>query len=262
MIGIFDSGIGGLTVVRALKALRPDLSFVYLGDTARTPYGTKSPETIRRYSEEAAGFLAKKGARAVIIACNTASSLATGHLREKFPGLPVFEVVAPAVEAALSASKNGRIGVIGTRATIGSGIYEQRLRAGRRDVEVFSRPAPLLVSLVEEGWIDTPETSAIVGKYVAPLREEEIDTLILGCTHYPLLKRTIAERLGPQVRLIDSAEAAAKAFCATIETDAALDAVLQKKGRTSFFVTDPTPLFAALGSEWLGAEIAVSAVKL
>ena len=259
MIGIFDSGIGGLTVVRALKALRPDLSFVYLGDTARTPYGTKSPETIRRYSEEAAGFLIKKGARAIIIACNTASSLAADHLREKFPGAPVFEVVAPAVEAALSASKNGRIGVIGTRATIASGIYEQRLRSGRRDIEVFSRPAPLLVSLVEEGWIDTPETSSIVGKYVAPLREEGIDALILGCTHYPLLKKAIQKFLGRGVRLVDSAEETARDVAAVLKKKSL--GRERGKGSPSFFVTDAPERFIKVGQRFLGEKVE-SAVRI
>lgn len=262
MIGIFDSGIGGLTVVRALRARRPDLPFVYLGDTARAPYGTKSPETIRRYAEECARFLIGRGAKAVVIACNTASSLAAEHLRARFPGTPVFEVIAPAVAAALAATRNGKIGVIGTRATVGSGVYEKKLKAENQKLEIFSSPAPLLVSLVEENWIREPETAAIVGKYLAPLAEKGIDALILGCTHYPILKEVIAARLGPGVALVDSAEAVAEAFYATLEREPSLRELLAGGGNSSFFVTDPTPAFAALGSEWLGLPVAVERASL
>lgn len=262
MIGIFDSGVGGLTVVRALKQSRPDLPFVYLGDTARTPYGTKSRETIQRYSEEAARFLKSKGAKAVVIACNTASSLGTEHLNKAFPKTPFFEVISPAVAAAASATKNGRIGVIGTRATIASGIYERQLKGMDENVSVHSVAAPLLVSLVEEGWTKTPEAASIVSKYLAPLRNEEIDTLILGCTHYPILKEVIAERAGPEVRLVDSAEASAKVFCATIEEDASLMSKLDTKGASSFFVTDTTPNFTELASEWLGEPVTATQITL
>jgi len=269
MIGIFDSGVGGLTVVRALKRVRPDLSFVYLGDTARTPYGTKSRETIQRYSEEATRFLASKGAKAVIIACNTASSLATEHLRKTFPKMPFFEVITPAVASALGATKNGQVGIIGTRATIGSGVYERYLKNADEGLGVHSVAAPLLVSLVEEGWTKTPEAAAIVGKYIGPLRNEGIDTLILGCTHYPILKDIIAERMGPEVRLVDSAEAAVKAFCATIEGDAtpsggqaSLMSKLDTRGGSSFFVTDMTSNFTDLASEWLGESVTASKIEL
>lgn len=255
MIGIFDSGVGGLTVVRALLAARPDLSFVYLGDTARTPYGNKSAETVRAYSEEAVGFLRKKGVKAVIVACNTASSVAIGHLRTVFSDMPFFEVISPAVVEALRKTLSGKIGVIGTRATIASGIYEKRLKEACSEFEVQSRPAPLLVPFVEEGWIDAPETAAVVGKYVAPFRDLDIDTLILGCTHYPMLAPVIAERVGEGVRLVDSAEAAASAFCATIDAEPSLDDRLDKRGHSLFYVTDITPSFARLASEWLGREI-------
>ena len=262
MIGLFDSGIGGLTVVRALRAARPELSYVYLGDTARTPYGPKSPETIRRYSEEAVDFLKAKGAKAIIIACNTASSLAAEHLRARHPELPIFEVVGPAVRMAARASTKKKIGLIGTRATVASGIYERRLKELDPAIEVVARPAPLLVSLVEEGWIDQPETATIVGKYLAPIRESEVDALILGCTHYPILKDAIARAMGESVKLVDSAEAVAQEFCATLERDAALAASLAKDGRASYFTTDPTPAFSELGARWLGTEIVVSHATL
>jgi len=257
MIGIFDSGIGGLTVVRALRAARPDLSYLYLGDTARAPYGTKSPETIRRYAEDCTDFLLSKGAKAVVIACNTASSLASEHLRARHPGLPIFEVVGPAVRAALAASKTKRVGLIGTRATVGSGVYEKMLKAADPSVEVVARHAQLLISLVEEGWVDSPETSSIVAKYVGPIREASVDALILGCTHFPILKALIASAMGEGVALVDSAEAVVAEFRATLEADAAFEASLDRSGSASYYVTDPTPAFSEIGSAWIGAPLDV-----
>ncbi len=262
MIGLFDSGIGGLTVVRALRAARPDLSYVYVGDTARAPYGTKSPETIRRYAEEAAAFLKAKGAKAIIIACNTASSLAAEHLREAHPELPIFEVVGPAVRMAQRVSAKKKIGLIGTRATVASGIYERRLKELDPSIEIVAKAAPLLVSLVEEGWIDQPETATIVGKYLASIREAEVDALILGCTHYPILKDLIAKTMGESVKLVDSAEGVVAEFCATLERDPSFAASLDTSGRTAHFVTDPTPAFSTLGSRWLGTDIVVSQIHL
>ena len=255
MIGLFDSGIGGLTVVRALRDARPDLSYVYLGDTARTPYGGKSPETIRRYAEEAADFLLGQGAKTIIIACNTASALAAEHLRARHPGLPIFEVVGPAVRAAVRASARKKIGLIATRATVGSGVYETRLKEADPAIEVVARAAPLLVSLVEENWIDQPETASIVAKYLAPIRQAEVDALILGCTHYPILKDRIAAAMGEEVALIDSAEAVVREFCATLGKNPALSASLETRGTASYFVTDPAPAFETLGSAWLGAPV-------
>jgi len=262
MIGIFDSGIGGLTVVRALRAARPDLSYVYLGDTARAPYGTKSPETIRRYAEDCVDFLLAKGAKAIVIACNTASSLASEHLRARHPGLPIFEVVGPAVRAALAASKKKYIGLIGTRATVGSGVYEKMLKAADPSVEVVARHAQLLIALVEEGWVDAPETASVVAKYIAPIREASVDALILGCTHFPILKGVIGGAMGEGVALIDSAEAVVAEFRATLEADAALEASLDRGGSASYFVSDPTPAFAEIGAAWLGAPLDVQTADI
>lgn len=262
MIGIFDSGIGGLTVVRALRAARPDLSYVYLGDTARAPYGTKSPETIRRYAEDCADFLISKGAKAIIIACNTASSLASEHLRARHPELPIFEVVGPAVRAALASSKKKRVGLIGTRATVGSGVYEKMLKAADPSVDVIARHAQLLISFVEEGWVDAPETSSIVETYVAPVREADVDALILGCTHFPILKSLITSAMGEGVALIDSAEAVVAEFRATLEADTALEASLDRSGSAAYYVTDPTPAFAQIGSAWLGTLIEVHKAEI
>ncbi len=262
MIGLFDSGIGGLTVVRALREARPELSYVYLGDTARTPYGGKSPETIRRYAEEAADFLIAQGAKAIIIACNTASALAADHLRARHEGLPIFEVVGPAVRAAVRATRKKKIGLIATRATVASGVYAARLGEIDPAIEVVARPAPLLVSLVEENWIDQPETAAIVAKYLAPIRQAEVDALILGCTHYPILKGRVAAAMGEGVVLIDSAEAVVGEFCATLLEDPALEASLDKNGRAVYFVTDPAPSFETVGSAWIGSPVVARTVRL
>lgn len=208
MIGVFDSGIGGLTVVRELMALLPEQEILYLGDTARTPYGSKSRDTIVQYSLNNAQFLAQRGADIIVIACNTASSYAYDALCTKFQ-IPVFEVIGPGARLALQCSRKMRIGVIGTRATISSGCYEEKIAQMQPDADVVTTPCPLLVPLVEEGWLNKPETAMIVRKYLAPLKNRQIDTLILGCTHYPVLRRIIQRKIGTRVRLVDSAEAVA-----------------------------------------------------
>lgn len=208
MIGVFDSGIGGLTVVRELMRLIPGQEIIYLGDTARTPYGSKSRDTIVQYSLNNAEFLVRRGADIIVIACNTASSYAYEAVRSKLH-IPVFEVIGPGARRALQCSRNSRIGVIGTRATIASGGYEERIAQIKPDAKVVAAPCPLLVPLVEEGWVNKPETAMIVRKYLAPLKNRQIDTLILGCTHYPVLSRLIQRKIGARVCLVDSAEAVA-----------------------------------------------------
>ena len=203
MIGIFDSGIGGMTVARAVEQLMPGYPLLYFGDIARTPYGTKSPETIIEYSLRNTEFLLSKGASLIIIACNTASSVATDRLHSEFR-VPIIEVVTPAARQAAAMSKTGRIGVIGTKATVRSDIYNRIITELRPDFKVFSQACPLLVPLVEEGWMDKRETKMILRKYLKPLCDSQIDTLVLGCTHYPLLKELIQARIGKKVRLIDS----------------------------------------------------------
>ncbi len=208
MIGVFDSGIGGLTVVRALMDQLPREDIIYLGDTARTPYGSKSPHTIVKYSLNNTDFLVRHGAAMIVIACNTASSHAHEAVRDHYQ-LPVFEVIDPGARLAVTRSRNQRIGVIGTRATISSGIYEKRIKAHAPDAYVYQSPSPLLVPLVEEGWFNKPETAMIVRKYLMPLKTRQIDTLILGCTHYPVLRELIQRKIGRKVTLVDSAEAIA-----------------------------------------------------
>ncbi len=203
MIGIFDSGVGGMTVAHAVEQLLPEYSLVYYGDIARTPYGPKSPKTIIDYSIRNTDFLLDKGAELIIIACNSASSVATETLRKHFQ-VPIIEVVTPAAKCAIETSKNGQIGIIGTRATVKSGIYPKTITTERPDFKVYQAACPLLVPLVEEGWLNKRETKMILRRYLHPLKDKQIDTLVLGCTHYPLLKDLIQARIGKRVKLIDS----------------------------------------------------------
>ena len=204
-IGVFDSGVGGLTVVRAVRAALPEEDILYLGDTARLPYGSKSPETVARYSITCAKFLAEHDVKVLLIACNTASAHALPVLREETP-VPVIGVIDAGARAAHHASESGRIGVIGTAGTVASGAYDRAVRALRPAVEVFAQACPLFVPLVEEGLAEHEAARLIARDYLAPLHDVRIDTLVLGCTHYPAMRRMIGEVMGPGVRLIDSGE--------------------------------------------------------
>lgn len=204
-IGVFDSGIGGLTVVSALRSLLPNESIFYLGDTARVPYGGKSAATVQRYSLEIASILLEEQAKTVVVACNTASALALPQLSESVP-VTVTGVILPGAQAAIAATKSGHIGVIGTRATIKSGAYERALRSINGEIQVTARPCPLLVPLIEEGWLENPITDKIILQYLDPLLKEGVDTLVLGCTHYPLLRPAMARLLGDTITLVDSAQ--------------------------------------------------------
>jgi len=208
-IGVFDSGIGGLTVVKALSDRLPNETIVYLGDTARVPYGPKSPETVQRYALELTHMLMQKDAKALVVACNTVSSVALPLLTRKF-SVPVIGVIEPGTRAALQATRNQHVGVIGTRATIRSGAYEKVLRATDNNVRVSSRACPLLVPLIEEGLLEDDVTDRVIARYLEPLLADRIDTLVLGCTHYPLLSPAIARALGGEITIVDSA-----ANCAT-----------------------------------------------
>jgi glutamate racemase len=208
-IGVFDSGIGGLTVMAALKRRLPNERIIYLGDTARVPYGTKSPITIQRYSLQVADFLLERSVKILVVACNTASAWAIGKLREHSP-VPVFDVIEPGCRAAAEASGGGRIGVIGTSATIRSEAYPSCIRKLRPEANITSRACPLFVPLVEEGWLDTAVTRMVIEQYLKPVAESRIDTLVLGCTHYPLLAPAISEFMGSDVQLISSSEATAE----------------------------------------------------
>jgi len=207
-IGVFDSGVGGLTVFRAVERVLPGESLIYLGDTARVPYGTKSPETVARYTLQATRFLRRHRIKLLIVACNTASSVALSGLAEE-AAVPVVGVIRPGARCAVERSESGRIGVIGTRATIDSGAYPAAIRDLRADAEVHSLACPLFVPLAEEGWDGAGVVQQVAQRYLEPLRAAEIDTLVLGCTHYPLLREAIGQVMGRSVQLVDSAEAIA-----------------------------------------------------
>jgi glutamate racemase len=207
--GIFDSGVGGLTVVRAFHDLLPKESIIYLGDTARVPYGNKSKDTVIRFSREISQFLLSKEVKAIVVACNTASAHALSSLKQEF-SIPVFGVIEPGVQAALSATRQGRIGIIGTTGTIKSAAYQNALLTARPDLHLVAEATPLLVPLIEEDWLKQSATRLVLEEYLKPFREAQIDTLVLACTHYPLLKPLLQELLGTGVRLVDSAESCAR----------------------------------------------------
>jgi glutamate racemase len=242
MIGVFDSGIGGLTVVRALLDLLPDQNITYLGDTARTPYGNKSPQTIIKYALNNTRFLLSQGADIVVIACNTASSYASEAVQKYFQ-VPIYEAIGPGAQLAVSRSRHLRIGVIGTRATVASGVYEHKILQLQPAAKVYSAVCPLLVPLVEEGWLDKPETAMIVRKYLHPLKTRQIDTLILGCTHYPVLRQVIQRKIGKQVAIVDSAAAIAMQVHAHLPKLPAFERNGFKKGVCRIFVTDTADQF-------------------
>ncbi len=261
MIGIFDSGIGGLTVVRAIMDELPGYDIMYFGDTARTPYGTKSGKTVIEYSIQNTEFLVKQGANMIVMACNTASSVATETLKERF-NLPIYEVITPAVTRSLKETKKSVIGVIGTRATITSGIYEKKIKEQNPDARVYSAACPLLVPLVEEGWLSKPETRMIVKKYLLPLKTRQIDTLILGCTHYPLLKPIIQHKIGKRVRVISSSTAVAEQIRGFISSSPEIDRKLSKNGQSEFYVSDLTPQFEKTAKSVIRQPIHLNHVSL
>ena len=254
MLGIFDSGIGGLTVVKELLRRAPDASFVYLGDTARTPYGTKGKETIIRYALDDAAFLISHGAEAIIVACNTVSAHALPALREAYPSLQIFDVLSPAIHAAITSSPK-HVGVIGTSATIRSGAYEAALHQARPDLKVTSVACPLFVPLVEEGWIDDDVTRQVIARYLAPLKTIGVDTLILGCTHYPILQKLIAEEMGGGVRIIDSPTA----LMDSIQMQH--PHLLNTSGDQQYWFTDDQPSTSAIASRWLEREVKTRKVE-
>jgi glutamate racemase len=240
MIGVFDSGVGGMTVARAIEQLLPEYDLIYFGDLARSPYGSKSPETIIRYARQNTEFLISQGARLVVVACNSAASVASEILRQEFPH-PLFEVISPAAEQATAATLNNRIGVIGTRATVRSGIYNQKIQALSSECTVYSQACPLLVPLVEEGWLRQPETKRILRRYLAPLKQRQVDTLVLGCTHYPLLKELIQPRIGRKVKVIDSSAALALHLKGYLDENPTMARSLSRKSRHLHYVSDVTP---------------------
>ena len=246
-IGVFDSGVGGLTVLRALQRRLPSVSTVYLGDTARVPYGTKSPEVVIRYARNNARFLLGQRVDLLVVACNTASAHALGALRAELD-VPVIGVVEPGARAAAACTTGGRIGVIGTAGTVASGAYQRALAAAVPTAQVVARACPLLVPLAEEGWTEGEVPELVVERYLGDLRGA-IDTLVLGCTHYPLLRGAIARVLGPEVALGASAEAAAAAVEDALRTlPAGGDGAISHR----YFLTDVPARFPEIAARFLG----------
>lgn len=250
MLGIFDSGIGGLTVVKELLRRAPDVGFLYLGDTARTPYGTKGEQTIIRYALEDAESLIAHGATAIIVACNTVSAYAMPALRERYPSVLFFDVLTPAIAAVASDAKT-HVGIIGTSATVRSGAYESAIKAARPDLQVTSVACPLFVPLVEEGWIDDEVTRMVVARYLAPLKEAGVDTIVLGCTHYPLLQSLIAEVMGDGVKIIDSPKAVLDQIAESHPE------LLAGVGEQHYWFSDVQPSTAKIANRWLERPVEI-----
>ncbi len=254
-IGVFDSGVGGLTVFRELAAALPDETLVYLGDTARVPYGTKSAETVRRYAVEASHFLRRQDVKMMVVACNTVSSVAMDAVAWE-AGVPALGVIVPGAQRAVESSRTGRIGVIGTRATVGSGAYTRAIHELKPGAEIHAQACPLFVPLAEEGWTDNDVTLRVAREYLKPLKDAKVDTVVLGCTHYPLLKHVIARVLGARVVLVDSAEAIAAAIRERLAREA--DLAAGRRGEPPahrFFVTDVPEPFEAVAARFLGGEV-------
>lgn len=260
MIGLFDSGIGGLTVAREIIKRLPNYSLLYLGDTARTPYGNKSAEVVAEYGVEAVKFLLSKGAKIIIVACNTVSAVGLEAIRQAYPEVPLFDVISPAVTAIHEQNQGHHIGVIGTRTLVGSGVYQKLLNQHGK-YQVTAKAAPLLVPLVEEGWLNKTETKKIIKNYLNPFKQAQIDTLVLACTHYPLLKNIISARLGKRIKVVDPAVETAKTVELWLKQNPSVTAALAT-GESSYFFTDLTPQIGTIASNWLKRTIKLTKVTL
>lgn len=253
LIGVFDSGIGGLTVLREITRLLPNENTIYLGDTARVPYGSKSKETVARYATEVAHFLMKHGIKMLVAACNTASAYALEKLAQELP-VPVVGVIVPGAKAAVRATVNRNIGVIGTEGTIRSSAYCSAIKSIDERISTFTKACPLFVPLVEEGWTNDEVTGMVAERYLGELKAHDIDTLVLGCTHYPLLKDTISRVMGPKVALIDSAESTAREVKKVLE-ERGMKNLGERPGTHRFFVTDSPERFVTVGRRFFGERL-------
>jgi glutamate racemase len=252
-IGFFDSGIGGLTVVRSVERLMPNENIVYFGDTARVPYGSKSNETVVEYSFQAANFLLRKNIKLLVVACNTASSVALNELR-KFLTIPVIGMIEPGAKMAVQESRNGVVGVIGTRATINNKAYAHELKKLNPKIKVFEKACPLFVPLAEEGWLDHKVTELVAKEYLGELHKKKIDSLILGCTHYPILQDIIQKVVGKNVKLIDSGTPAARLVEAYLNGRQLRNQSVHQ-GQSEFYVSDVPIKFKEIAERFLGKKI-------
>jgi len=252
-IGIFDSGVGGLTVLKEVMKALPQEDTIYLGDTARVPYGTKSPETVTRYSMEITSYLVNRDIKLLVVACNTASALSLDELRKCF-SIPIVGVIEPGARRAASTTKTGKIGVIGTEATIRSSAYTKAIKRINPEIEVINRACPLFVPLAEEGWVDNEVARLTAEIYLSGLRNEGVDTLVLGCTHYPILKDTISRIMGTGVHLVDSAEETARTVTAILR-ESGLIRPPSERGNHHYFVTDVPAGFIKVGNRFLDGNL-------
>jgi glutamate racemase len=252
-IGIFDSGVGGLTVLKEVVRALPQEDTIYLGDTARVPYGTKSPETVVRYSRQIARYLLNRDIKLLVVACNTASAVALSALQQEF-SIPIVGVIEPGARAAAAATKSGKVGVIGTAATVASSAYTKAIKRINPEIEVVNRACPLFVPLAEEGWVDNEVARLTAGIYLEDLKKHGVDTLVLGCTHYPILKEVIAEVMGPEVTLVDSAEQTALTV-ASILAEQGLLRPRGERGNHHYYVTDIPAGFIRVGNRFLGGGL-------
>ena len=263
MIGIFDSGVGGLTVAKQIFAELPDYKVVYFGDVARIPYGSRSAAIVRKYSLQDTEFLLKKGAKLIVIACHTASAVAADSLREKYPQVPIFDVVGPGLDQAVKVTRNKKIGIIGTAGTIKSKAHEKYLKIVDPQIKVYNQACPLLVPLVEEGWLKRLETRKIIRYYLKTLKKNKIDTLVLACTHYPLLAETISGIIGKSVKVVDPAYEVALQVKKYLTDNPALAENLVKNGQQhQYFASDVPSKFKEISQRVLGKTISVEQVEL
>jgi glutamate racemase len=276
-IGVFDSGVGGLTVLRALRAALPDRHFIYLGDTARLPYGTKSAQSVARYSLQCAEALVARGIGCLVVACNTASASALGALRSRYTHIPVIGVIEPGAAAAVAASRSGHIAVIGTEGTIGGGAYQSALRRLNARVRVTSQACSLFVAMAEEGWVDGPIAEAIARRYLDPIFSAAAapssgppDTLVLGCTHFPVLTQAISAVLPTGVTIVDSAASVAAVVAreagatsaALVDKGTAAASPPRDSARVQWLATDGAQRFARVSSIFLGSALRADAIEI
>lgn len=238
MIGVFDSGVGGLTVVKEIFKYLPGYQIIYFGDTARLPYGTKGAGFVKRYSKKITQWLLNKEAKIIVIACNTSSAWAADSLKKEFKNIPIFEMISPAVKDAIEKTENKKIGIIGTPGTIKSGVYRKKLLELDKGLKFFSQSCPLFVPLVEEGWISEKITEEIAKKYLNSLKEKNIGSLVLGCTHYPLLKNIITKTIGNKTKIINPAESLAKDLKSFLEKNPKIEKQIKKGDKHQFFFSD------------------------
>ena len=261
-IGVFDSGVGGLTVLRALSHALPSQDFIYLGDTARLPYGTKSPDTVSRYSLQCAQALLRRGIGALVVACNTASASALGALSARYPDLPIIGVIEPGAQAAIEASQSQHIAVIATEGTINGGAYQTEIRRRNPAVRVLARACSMFVALAEEGWTSGPVAEAVAHRYLDPVfaSDDAPDTLVLGCTHFPILTAAIRAVIPPDVRIVDSAATTAQTLMARMAP--ALQGAPPGPGRITWLATDDAERFARVGGRFFGQALSAAAVEV